>query len=315
MAISRGNASQEVKEFKKYIGVCPVFVKAVNPDKKEYEKLFNTTLEEAPVYVQDKEDFEGKSYKNVRLNIILKPDVEKIGLDIPIIPFSLFITNQKQYSNKGKYHVVDKYGRFAWATEDEIKNKKVPVFANGNKADIDMNDVRVAYVGEQEFTEFLQAFLFIPTVTVWDKNTQTRVPNPKATPDQCECRFDLEDFEKMFKGDFTNIKEIFNYQPTNKLKVGLGVKTDVNSGRMYQVVYTKKFMANSTTNYSSLDKKIQEDIKYAQDNNKALNTEYSAKPVHEYVVTPTVFTANTNTDTASEELPFDVNSTDESSPW
>ena len=51
MAISRGNASKEAQEFKRYIGVCPVFVKAVNPNKAEHEKLFNTTLEEAPVYV------------------------------------------------------------------------------------------------------------------------------------------------------------------------------------------------------------------------------------------------------------------------
>ena len=53
MAISKGNASKEAQEFKRYIGVCPVFVKAVNPNKTEHEKLFNTTLEEAPIYVQE----------------------------------------------------------------------------------------------------------------------------------------------------------------------------------------------------------------------------------------------------------------------
>ena len=106
MAISKGNASKEAQEFKRYIGVCPVFVKAVNPNKAEHEKLFNTTLEEAPVYVQDKEDNNGNSYKNVRISLVLQPDVEKIGFEMPLVTMPLFITNQKQFgANSGKYQV------------------------------------------------------------------------------------------------------------------------------------------------------------------------------------------------------------------
>lgn len=308
MAISKGNASKEAQEFKRFIGVCPVFVKAVNPNKAEHEKLFNTTLEEAPVYVQDKEDSDGNSYKNVRISVVLQPDTEKIGFDMPLITMPLFITNQKQYgANSGKYQVVDKYGRFAWATEAEISTKEIPTYSNGKKADIS-NDYRIAYIGEEDLTNFIRVFLCIPSITKWDNNEKCMVPNTDVKPEECECRLDIETFEKFFKGDFSDIKDILGFQPTNKIKVCLGVRTDAN-GKLFQSVYTKKFISNAATNYSSLDKALQADIAYATTHNKALSTEYSAKAVHEYSVTPTTFTASESSEvTPSSDMPFDDSS-------
>ena len=308
MAISKGNASKEAQEFKRFIGVCPVFVKAVNPNKAEHEKLFNTTLEEAPVYVQDKEDNDGNSYKNVRISVVLQPDVEKIGFDMPLVTMPLFITNQKQHgANSGKYQVVDKYGRFAWATEAEISAKEIPTYSNGKKADIS-NDYRIAYVGEEDLTNFIRVFLCIPSITKWDNNEKCMVPNTDVKPEECECRLDIETFEKFFKGDFSEIKDILGFQPTNKVKVCLGVRTDAN-GRLFQSVYTKKFISNAATNYSSLDKALQADIAYATTHNKALSTEYSANAVHEYSVTPTTFTASESSEvTPSSDMPFDDSS-------
>ena len=312
--ISKGNASKEAQEFKRYIGVCPVFVKAVNPNKTEHEKLFNTTLEEAPIYVQDKEDAEGNSYKNVRISVVMQPDVEKIGFEMPLITMPLFVTNQKQFGAKsGKYQVVDKYGRFAWATEAEISAKEIPTNSNGKKADIS-NDYRIAYVGEEALTKFIRAFLYIPEITVWDNNEQCRVPNTKDKPEECECRLDVETFEKLFKGDFSEIKEILGFQPNNKVKVCLGVRTDANSGKLFQSVYTKKFISNAATNYSSLDKMLQADASYAAENNKVLNTEYSAETVHEYSVTPTTFSAAPEA-APSGDMPFDGPSEDATDPF
>lgn len=308
MAISKGNASKEAQEFKRFIGVCPVFVKAVNPNKVEHEKLFNTTLEEAPVYVQDKEDSDSNSYKNVRISVVLQPDTEKIGFDMPLVTMPLFITNQKQHgANSGKYQVVDKYGRFAWATEAEISAKEIPTYSNGKKADIS-NDYRIAYVGEEDLTNFIRVFLCIPSITKWDNNEKCMVPNTDVKPEECECRLDIETFEKFFKGDFSDIKDILGFQPTNKIKVCLGVRTDAN-GKLFQSVYTKKFISNAATNYSSLDKALQADIAYATTHNKALSTEYSAKAVHEYSVTPTTFTASESSEvTPSSDMPFDDSS-------
>lgn len=320
MAISKGNASKEAQEFKRYIGVCPVFVKAVNPNKAEHEKLFNTTLEEDPVYIQDKEDAEGSTYKNVRISVVLAPDVEKIGFEMPLVTMPLFITNQKQHgASSGKYQVVDKYGRFAWATETEISAKEIPTYNNGKKADIS-NDYRIAYVGEEGLTAFIKAFLCIPSITKWDNDNKCMVPNKDVKPEECECRLEVESFEKLFKGDFSEIKDILGFQPNNKVKVCLGVRTDANSGRLFQSVYTKKFMSNASTNYNSLDKLLQADAAYAFEHNKVLNTEYSAETVHEYSVTPTTFTPSDNvtpsTDAApSGDMPFDAPSAEAGNPW
>ena len=314
MAISRGNASKEAQEFKRYIGVCPVFVKAVNPNKAEHEKLFNTTLEEAPVYVQDKEDAEGNSYKNVRISVVMQPDVEKIGFEMPLVTMPLFVTNQKQFGAKsGKYQVVDKYGRFAWATEAEISAKEIPTYSNGKKADIS-NDYRIAFVGEEALTDFIRAFLCIPSITKWDNDEKCMVPNNEVKPEECECRLEVESFEKLFKGDFSEIKEILGFQPNNKVKVCLGVRTDANSGKLFQSVYTKKFMSNASTNYNSLDKMLQADASYAAENNKVLNTEYSAETVHEYSVTPTTFSAAPE-NAPSNDMPFDGPSEDATDPF
>lgn len=314
MAISKGNASKEAQKFKRYIGVCPVFVKAVNPNKAEHEKLFNTTLEEAPVYVQDKEDAEGNSYKNVRISVVLAPDVEKIGFEMPLVTMPLFVTNQKQHgANSGKYQIVDKYGRFAWATETEISAKEIPTYSNGKKADIS-NEYRIAYVGEEDLTNFIRAFLCIPTITKWDNDNKCMVPNTDVKPEECECRLEVESFERLFKGDFSEIKDILGFQPTNKVKVCLGVRTDANSGRLFQSVYTKKFMSNASTNYNSLDKLLQADAAYASEHNKVLSTEYSAEAVHEYSVTPTTFAPSADA-VPSGDMPFDAPSADAGDPW
>nr|DAQ71222.1 MAG TPA: hypothetical protein [Crassvirales sp.] len=308
MAISKGNASKEAQSFKRYIGVCPVFVKAVNPNKEEHEKLFNTTLEEAPVYVQDKEDNEGNTYKNVRISVVLQPDVKTIGFDMPLVTMPIFVSNQKVYgATSGKYKVVDKYGRFTWATESEIQSKTTPTYTDKKtgetkKFDIDMTSARISYVGEEELTDFIRTFLCIPTVTVWNDTERTNVPNPNTTPEECECRLETETFEKFFKGDFSEIKDILGFQPTNKVKVCLGVRTDASSGKMFQSVYTKKFLSNAASNYKGMANKLQEDIDYAMSKGKTLNTEFSADPVHEYSVTPTTF--NDTPDETPDEMPF-----------
>ena len=58
---------------------------------------------------------------------------------------------------------------------------------------------------------------------------------------------------------------------------------------------------------------MQADIAYATTHNKALNTEYSAKAVHEYSVTPTTFSAPSES-ASSSDMPFD-STDDSSSPW
>lgn len=299
--IARGNESTEAREFKRYIGVAPVFIKAINPDKKEHEELFNTTLEEAPKYVETKEDNDGNSYKSARIQLVLEPDTEKIGFEMPLVPMAIFLQDRPRVgATSGKTQVIDKYGRTAWASEDELASHAIPQYKNG-PADID-KDYRPAYVGEEELMEFVKAYLCIPSITVWDNNLKKMVPNTKVKPEECECRFD--NLANLFKGDFSEVKDALGFQPTNKVKVLLGTRTDAESGKLYQVVYTKRFLRNASNSLTSLNKEVQEMIKNAAENGRILTTEYQVVPVHEYTVKPTTFTPVSEA-APSGDMPFD----------
>lgn len=299
MAIASGKASVEAQEVKRFIGVCPVTVVAVNPTKAEFEKLFNTTLESDPVYVTDKEDKEGNPYKNIRISMVLKPVVE----GMPLITMAMFLTSQKVHgAASGKYKVIDKFGRTGWLTEEQIKNKET-----GNlKLD---SDYRIAFQGEEELTDFIKTFLKIESVEMWDNNTKSFIPNTKVKPEQCECRLDLDTFKKLSKGDFSEIREILAMQPTNKIKVCLGVRTNPEDGKQYQTVYTKAFCVYEAKNYNTINKRLTQDIDYATKNGRSMDTEYSILPVQEYKVTPTEFH---QTENSTDNMPF---STDSSDPW
>lgn len=309
--IAKGTESKEAQEFKRYIGVAPVFIKAVNPNKAEHEALFNTTLEEAPNYLSTVNDQDGNTIQSARIQLVLQPDTEKVGFEMPLITMALFIQNRPRVgAASGKTQVIDKYGRTAWATPEDLAAHRIPVYSNG-PADID-KDYRPAYVGEEELMAFVKAYLCIPDVTTWDPNLRKMVPNTKVKPEECECRFD--NLSGLFKGDFSEIKDALGFQPTNKVKVLLGVRTDQKTGRLYQTVYTKRFLRNSSNNLGTLDKEIQEMIKNAMDNGRSLDTEYEVVPVHEYSVAPTVF-APTDNAVPSSDMPFEPESSDSSSPW
>lgn len=300
MAIAKGTTSKEAQEFKKYIGITPVTIKAINPSKQKYEELFNTTLEESPVYFGTMEDNDGNTVQNARVQIIFQPDNEKIGFEMPYITMNIFLQNRPRVgANSGKTQVVDEYGRFAWVSPEELTTHSIPMYKNG-PANISKN-YRPAYVGEEDLMEFIKEFLCIPSIDIWDSFQKKMVLNTKIKPEECECRFD--NFDKVFKGDFSEILEALAFQPLNKIKILLGVRTDKNNGRLYQTVYTRRFLRNASIAYSVFDKEIKSNIENAAANGRILDTEYEAVPVHEYSVTPTVFTP-TEAPAPTEEMPF-----------
>ncbi len=308
MAIARGNESKESQEFKRYIGIAPVMIKAINPSKKEHEELFSTTLDSDPEYINVVTDNDGNEFQSARIQVIFQPDNDKIGIEMPLVTMALFIQNRARIgANSGKTQVIDKYGRTAWVTQEELASHSIPVYSNG-PANID-KDYRPAYVGEEELMEFVKTYLCIPSPTVWDNNLKKQVPNDKVKPEECECRFD--NLDKIFKGDFSEIKEALGFQPTNKVKILLGVRTDTNTGRLYQTVYTKKFLRNSSNNFNAIGKEIEEMRKNAMENGRMLNTEYEACTVHEYSVTPTPIAP---VETESEDFPF-TESSGTGLPW
>lgn len=289
MAFGKGNVSTESTEVKRYIGVAPVFVLAVNPTKEQLEKLYDTQLENEPTYISEIEVGEDKhKVANVRLDFIVKTDAERCnGIEF-LTKVSFFIRNEYRYNrDRTKVQVIDKYGRTAWVTIEQAKVNEIPMYSNG-PANLD-KDYRPAYNGEEDLTNFLKSYLNIPNVMKYVDGKWFMIDNPS----DCEAR--LEKIANYFKGDFSELKQAIQLQPTNKVKVLFGVRT-TDDNKQYQVVYTQMVLRNHVSNYSKLDKDVQE--------RKAAGaystTEFIVKNLEEYNVEATNF-SNNNT---LNDMPF-----------
>lgn len=278
MAFSKGNESTEGAPITRYTGVASVFVRGVNFNKSELEKFFERDIENEPVYVGES-DNNGVKVPQVRLDFMVEADKEKYGIDFKS-RVTLFLRRMPRVSKAGKKQVIDKYGRTAWATEEEIASKSIPVYSNGKPANID-KDYRVAYSGEEDLINFLIAYLNIPSPQRyvngdWVMNEASKLPGSEAM---------LEHIEDYFKGDFKEIKTIVSYQPNNKVKVLFGVRT-ADDGKQYQTCYTRMFLKNSVNDYSRLDKNLQD----TKASGALSSSEFDVSELHEYKVEATDFT-------------------------
>lgn len=290
MAIAKGNETKEVS-FKRYTGIGNVNVLAVNPTKAELAKL-GREVEEEPVYVTEKD-----GVKNIRVTLYVKPiEIEEI------LTISFFIRNQRFVSQtKGTFQVIDSYGRTAWVTEEQLKNHDIPVYSNGNAASI-ANNYRPAFSGEDNFTQFMKAYLGIPNLTAYIDGQW--VPNPKATPADCEVRFDHID--RWFNNDIKEAKDAFAYQPNNTIQVLFGVRTD-DQNREFQTFFNDKFFRGIKTTdgkYQSegFAKELDKININPATSGRYANTEFTFGPLKEYSPAATNFEAE---ETTTSDNPWD----------
>lgn len=293
MAISFGKASVEgTNNVKRYIGVAPVSVLAVNPKAAELAKIYNREITEEPNYMGVMENT-----TQARIDFIVKNE----ELDF-ITKVSFFVRKCYRFNKEmSKCQVIDKYGRTCWVTKEQCAKHEIPMYSNG-PANID-KDYRPLYQGEEELTNFIKNWANVPNVMTYKEGTWVMVSDPT----QCECAIDVE---KIFKGDFSELQAVAKAIPDHKVKVLFGVKTS-EDGKQYQAFYTQMTMKNGTTNYSKLEKDLNE--------RKAAGayptTTFEICPVKEYVVEATNLSAPTpandpfastdNTNTGSEEqLPW-----------
>lgn len=298
MAFAKGVESKEGNAIKRYVGVAPVFVLAVNPNKEQLEKLYNTQLENAPEYISEVEVGEDKhKVQNVRLDFIVKTDAEKCsGIEFTT-KVAFFIRKEYRYNrDQTKVQVIDKYGRTAWVTVEQAKAHEIPVYKNG-PANID-KDYRPAYHGEEELTNFIKAYLNIPNVMKYVNNTWVMIDKPE----DCEAR--LENIAEYFKGNFKELRDVIALQPNNKVKVLFGVRT-TDDNKQYQAVYNQMFLKNTITDYSKLDVDLQE----RKATGAYPTTEFTVGDLKEYNVEATNFS-----DPASgTDMPFAP--ADSVTPW
>lgn len=282
--VSKGQKVAESVARTLYIGMGAVKVLDVNPDKKTLEKIYDRELEEDPKYISEAKvvvNGEEKTYPSVRVTFVVETDPEKNnGIDV-ITNHTFFLQKRYRQNNAGtKFQVIDKYGRTAWATREEIEAHAVELTKNdGSKyqANIDA-DYRPAYVGEEALTLFIKNQLGIPNIQVYVNGNW--VINPKVDASMCEVR--LDNIDKYFKGDFKELKEIVTYQPENLVNILFGVRTS-DDNKQYQTTYTNMCYKSNVTDFSKLDAEIKDSI----DNGYIKNTEYSVCPLVEYNVEAT----------------------------
>lgn len=274
MAFAKGNESTDGAQVKRYVGIASVYVRDINPNKEALDKFYGRESDKTPEYVIKGES---DNVTQVRIDFMVEADPSKYAEPIRT-KVSFFLRDSYRLSAAGKYQIIDKYGRTAWCTEDELEQKRTPVYSTGAPANIDMESARKAYSGEEELIKFLIAYLNIPAPQryidgKWVMNAPEKLTESEAM---------LEDIDQYFKGNFSELKGILRLQPNNRLKVCFGVKT-APDGREFQVAYTRMFLRNSTTDYGRIGK----DIADSQANGAYPNTVFEACDIHEYVVRPT----------------------------
>lgn len=283
MAVKVGKESVE-GSFKMYKGMAAFNIVAVNPTKAELEALTGRELENEPEYV-GKTD-EGKEQVRVVFYGKTAPDAKlNNGIEM-LIPISFMLTKDYRVGQtSGKYQIIDKFGRTAWATKEEVQSKAIPQYTSG-PANISA-DYRLAWQGEEFLVDFLIQWLNIPGPAVY----KDKVWVMKENTDDSEVSLDMA---ALFKGDVKELKELVTLAAAYIVKGAVGIRTvdNENGTRQYQAVFTRKFAKNAVTDYSRIDAAITE----FQNAGGAPGTEFSTQPLHENVVEATTFTPAADND-------------------
>lgn len=251
----QANSSDEqvVSEFKLFTGIQLVEPVAVNPNLAELNEL-GIKYNNEPNYIQEP-DQEGN--KRAIVDVYCKIE----GMD-NVYPIRFYFTNKIDSSEKNgilKYRFIDKYGKHAW---DLVDNKCSALEW------IDTESVRPLLKGEGDFHDFLNAYF--------------------NTKKEDLCR--LENIEKIFNGDFSEVKSILKVKPGNKLKALLYVSHGDN-GKNYQKIYDKYFARATSNGYNYWEKHINAQIQAGYPIKGTYSYEFQ-----EYV--PVKPTSDTNTTSA-----------------
>lgn len=297
MAVKVGKESVE-GNYALYKGVAALNILAVNPNKAELSELTGRDIEEEPQYVSQTE--EGKAQVRVTFYARTNPE-SKINSDINLlIPISFILVKDFRIGQtSGKCQIIDKFGRTAWATKDDMQAKRVPVYPSG-PANISA-DYRPAWQGEEFLIDFLIQWLNIPGPA----NYKDKKWVMKENTEDSEVSLNMD---ALFKGDVSELRELVNTAKAYTVKAAIGIRSveNENGVREYQAVFTRKFLKNAVTDYSKLDAAITE----FQNAGGAPNTVFSTEPLHENVIEATEFIPE-----APEADPLNAGGGSPATPW
>lgn len=301
MAFSKGKVSTgDQSNYSKIVGFSNVNIVALNPNKAQIKELTGKELENEPQYLIERETEDGRKYKSMRFDFYVKPT----DLDEPlnrVYTLSLFVDNRAFINKAGdKAQVIDKYGRTKWLEKSVIEEHS-PI----ERLD---SSYRLSKRGEEEFIKLLRTFLAIENpekyVTKSD-GTQEWVLKTKEELSLCESELSVQDWEKIFNGDVSLIREIIELQPNNKVKVLFYVRV-TPEGVLYQGINTKEFLLANAKESTFV--KVAQRISENQKLGYGANDIYEFSGAHEFVIAPTV-SAETSTNEV-DDVPFADSSND-----
>ena len=250
MAFGKINNTAEVagQSFKRYMGVLPVEIIAVNPNKKELGEIYGKEPENEPSYTGEVEyehpvTKQKSTVKTARIDFIVKNEELEF-----LSKVSFFLRDTPFVSQAGKCKVIDKFGRTAWVTPDQFKAKEIPVYRNNMPARIEP-DYNVSYRNEEELIKFIKFYLGIPDVDRYVDGQWVKRENAE------ECIVALEKISDYFNGDFSELKEVVSIAKNNRVKILAGVK--IQDGNTYQDVYIGDFVRNSSNDFNKLFRSLQ----------------------------------------------------------
>ena len=274
MAFATGSESKEIQS-RILEGVSASGVLAVNPTRKDKNELLGVHYTDEEIkYVGETQvkDKDGRDINvpQIRVDFLMETDPEiacNSGLK-EHFTVSYFVSKAANYSFKDPANptmqVIDKYGRTAWVTPAQAKEHIVPeyIIKNGPRAGQSFKasicpDYRPAYIGEAELVQFVIALINIPRPDVWnaEKGTYEMKTDVKELA-KSEAQF--ENIKSWFEGNVSEITKIVKFQPKNRLKLLLGVRT-ANNGAQYQAVYTAMPLKLGVTNYKSWEEALKAD--------------------------------------------------------
>ena len=264
-------ASTGEANFKRYIGIAPVKVLAVNPSKEELEKIYGTAQNNDPNYLGVNKETNART---ARIDFILQTVPERCNGIEAISKVSFFLEKSNIVgSQSGKIQVIDKYGQSAWATKEELANHTVPQYTNG-PANID-KDYWPAYVGQIQLLDFLRALMGVENARNYQNGEWV------VNKNLANCESVLEKIDNYFQGDFSELREIINLQPSNVVRTLWGIRD--KDGKEYQVVYNEYFQKAGATTSNGFEKHV--------NNRKTAGayptTTFEFCNLREYKVTPT----------------------------
>lgn len=254
MKFSEQNESQESNFTPKivYLGKAAYKVIAVNPNNEELKKYGQYTTEDEPAYTF-KREINGQEYNAVNITVLLQSPN-----DVNIIDRVTYtLVDNVQVSSTGKLAVINKYGGDTWLEQSYLDSKTVP----DNMQWFLNEGIKPARRGERELVSFIRSLRNFKNVSI------------ESTPEDKEnyvSLFEEEDLQKLFKGDFKDIRSILTSNPDSKVGFLLGARTS-DAGKVYQDMFKEMPLRSYQVSNANDDYLIKR-VKDSQANSKYANT-------------------------------------------